>query len=346
MNRSQICRMSVGLSLSLLLVGCRTKGHAHERDAADDGTADVGEADVVDAGDAADGPSAASDVAEPGSGVVLGEIGTSCLVNAECASGSCVDEVCCSSSMCGACQSCGLPATLGACAPLPQYADDLNTNCTGPTTCDGAAHCLPRNGQTCVADGACASGSCVTGTCCENSCGAECYSCSQSGSEGRCLPLAGKETQALSAAVVCAGTNTCIIALSGAPVCRADDGQPCVANDDCVSGTCRTYYFDGDRDGYGVTAITLSKCGVAEAPPAGYSVLSGDCCDLDKAAHPGVTAYYSTPDACGNFDYDCNGVIEKDATSCTGFGYYGSANCGQQCPEYKYNPNGSTQTCR
>ena len=206
---------------------------------------------------------------------------------------------------------------------------------------------MPRNGQTCVAAGACASGSCVTGTCCENSCGAECFSCSQNGSEGRCLPLAGKETQALSSAVVCAGTNTCVITPSGAPACRADDGQPCVANDDCVSGTCRTYYFDGDKDGYGVTANTLSRCdGIALFPPAGYSALSGDCCDLDKAAHPGVTAYFSTPDACGNFDYDCTGVIEKDPTSCTGFGYYGSANCGVLCPEYKYNPNGSTQTCR
>jgi hypothetical protein len=44
-----------------------------------------------------------------------------------------------------------------------------------------------------------------------------------------------------------------------------------------------------------------------------------DCCDNDARTHPGATDYYDTADACGSFDYDCNG---KDETQ-----YDTSASC-------------------
>jgi hypothetical protein len=55
----------------------------------------------------------------------------------------------------------------------------------------------------------------------------------------------------------------------------------------------------------------------------GYKAATGscggdDCCDFDSRAHPGETAYYPSPDACGSFDYDCDG---KDVSE------YGQGNC-------------------
>jgi len=55
---------------------------------------------------------------------------------------------------------------------------------------------------------------------------------------------------------------------------------------------------------------------------------STDCCDSDKNAYPGETAYYTTPTACGAssqssapYDYNCNGaedVQSNGPTDCYG----------------------------
>ena len=49
---------------------------------------------------------------------------------------------------------------------------------------------------------------------------------------------------------------------------------------------------DEDGDGY-----ELANCGT----------LVPDCCDTDINAHPGQTLYFGSKDACGSFDYDCDG---------------------------------------
>lgn len=60
---------------------------------------------------------------------------------------------------------------------------------------------------------------------------------------------------------------------------------------------------DQDGDGY-----------LAVGPQCGGT----DCCDTDKNVHPGQTAFFTTPGACGGFDYDCNGQITEE---------YGAASC-------------------
>jgi hypothetical protein len=44
-----------------------------------------------------------------------------------------------------------------------------------------------------------------------------------------------------------------------------------------------------------------------------------DCCDNDARSYPGQAAFFTTPDACGSFDYDCSGVAEPQfgKVSCT-----------------------------
>jgi len=53
----------------------------------------------------------------------------------------------------------------------------------------------------------------------------------------------------------------------------------------------------------------------------GVGCNGNDCCDTDANAHPGVTAFFTAPDACGNYDYDCSGTIVAEYTvnvTCTG----------------------------
>ena len=61
----------------------------------------------------------------------------------------------------------------------------------------------------------------------------------------------------------------------------------------------------------------------------------GDCCDFDKAANPAVpkTSYFATPDHCGDFDYDCSGLLEKQHTtgSCWGLSANTTPDCGNAC---------------
>jgi hypothetical protein len=70
-----------------------------------------------------------------------------------------------------------------------------------------------------------------------------------------------------------------------------------------LTGICSTFYVDGDGDTYGSNAF-VQECGTTI--PTGYANRSGDCCDSDANAKPGQTNTYSTPDVCGNFDYNCD----------------------------------------
>jgi hypothetical protein len=82
-----------------------------------------------------------------------------------------------------------------------------------------------------------------------------------------------------------------------------------------------------------------------------------DCCDTDKHAHPGVTAFFTVADACGNFDYNCNGKEDPQyatsltcggtaATGCTGgAGFLTDPGCGNSAPFYQCVGNGLL-TCK
>lgn len=77
---------------------------------------------------------------------------------------------------------------------------------------------------------------------------------------------------------------------------------------------CGTLYRDADGDGYGNAAVSVYSCG----NPTGYVKDSRDRCDSDVRAHPGVTTYYSSPNTCGTFDYNGDGVESKKSNGPTG----------------------------
>ncbi len=81
------------------------------------------------------------------------------------------------------------------------------------------------------------------------------------------------------------------------------DGSYAEAGDAC----------DLDEDGY-----RAESCG------------GTDCCDYDSRANPGDKDYYGAADACGSFDYDCDGALEAKYAKvscqlgffvCTGSGF-------------------------
>ncbi len=70
------------------------------------------------------------------------DVGTLCTSSAQCASGSCVDGICCTDLICDVCETCATVEKAGACAPL-RGADDIDS-CNGAVTCDAAGQCVPK----------------------------------------------------------------------------------------------------------------------------------------------------------------------------------------------------------
>ncbi len=194
----------------------------------------------------------------------------------------------------------------------------------------GVAITVPRNpiGTTCSTDGDCVSGFCTDGVCCDSACTKTCFSCNTTGKVGNCAPLTSG--QDLSATTPCAGSSTCKVELATSlPACKVADLQRCTTNSDCASDNCVTFFVDADGDGYGTPTEAQICTGLGAQPPPGYAVLTGDCCDLDAGANPGVAAgvFFGFPDACGSYDWNCDGKVEPQQ-QCT---YNPSLACGGEC---------------
>lgn len=84
-------------------------------------------------------------------------------------------------------------------------------------------------------------------------------------------------------------------------VCNAiDDNCNGQVDDNAVDA--KTWYLDGDKDGYGTTTTV-----VACTAPAGYVAATGDCKDTNNTVYPGA------PEACDGLDNNCSGVTDEGA---------------------------------
>ncbi len=91
-----------------------------------------------------------------------------------------------------------------------------------------------------------------------------------------------------------------------AEVCDLEDND-CdgTVDDDALDE--RAYYEDGDADGYGNAAVTVSACGL----PLGYAETDDDCDDADPLVNPGAT------ESCNGLDDDCDDETDEGASDAT-----------------------------
>jgi len=100
-------------------------------------------------------------------------------------------------------------------------------------------------------------------------------------------------------------------------------------SDSSPGGLCssRTYYYDGDDDGYGNDSVTMT----AGCPPSGYVMVGGDCNDTNPDMFPG------NPEVCDGYDNDCNGEVDDGLPTYT---YYADSD-----GDTYGNPDSSYDTC-
>jgi hypothetical protein len=182
-------------------------------------------------------------------------LGQGCSAATQCASGSCVDGVCCATGACGTCQACTVPGFEGKCAPVDRFVDD--DTCNGADTCNGLGECRHKNGSQCRAAADCASLNCIDGVCCNTACDGTCFSCNQAQSPGTCLAISGAADA--SASTPCGGVNICAVQPGGQPACKLKKGQSCSTSGQCASGDCHTTVVPPDPNdpydsGYSFTA--------------------------------------------------------------------------------------------
>ena len=114
--------------------------------------------------------------------------GQKCANQAACATGYCVDTICCGSACAGTCQACDLPGTAGTCSMVAKGQPDPSATspCITDKVCDGAGKCLTKQGQACSSATDCLAGFCKDGVCCDKACDSTCESCKLTGSVGTC----------------------------------------------------------------------------------------------------------------------------------------------------------------
>jgi hypothetical protein len=133
---------------------------------------------------------------------------------------------------------------------------------------------------------------------------------------------------------------------------EASTDAPSEAQDEAGRDAAPDGASDEDVHEAGVDAPPVCDFDLDTFLATGATCGGNDCCDTDKKAHPGVTAFFVQPDDCGSFDYDCNGKDDPQypislscggtgATGCTGgSGFLSDPGCGNTGPYYTCVANG------
>jgi hypothetical protein len=177
-----------------------------------------------------------------------------------CASGFCVENVCCAVASCsGACQSCSVAGYEGTCVRAAA-GTQVPGSCSDGQACDGSGKCKSKNGAACGSASACASGFCTDGVCCESACDGTCESCNQAARAGQCSPHAvGSDPEG-----ECdSGSDPCRSTCDGTGSCDYPEwGTPCGPCEQC--------------DGAGIcTPSTPFTCGPVDSGSAGSGGAGG-----------------------------------------------------------------------
>ncbi len=174
-------------------------------------------------------------------------LGRPCTSGGQCASGNCVDGVCCAASACGSCLACNVAASPGTCTAIPAGSADPRmmcavaaaTTCGTDGKCDGNGACRKYPAGTVCAAGACAGSVATPPSTCDGS--------------GMCT--------APSATIACSPYRCA----SGVCPTTCMNDTDCVAPASCVGTTCQLK--------------PLAATCTADAQCTGGHCVDGNCCD-------------------------------------------------------------------
>jgi hypothetical protein len=149
--------------------------------------------------------------------------GTACTAGSQCASGNCVDGVCCNVSRCGSCQACNVPGAVGVCRNVPVGTPDPSGVCVdqGAASCGTTGRCDGMGGcQLYAAGTVCSAPSCPPGS-------------SSLTTQGTCTGVGACQTFSTTCfPYVCGATNACGFSCTS----DADCAPPALCN--VAIGTC------------------------------------------------------------------------------------------------------------
>jgi hypothetical protein len=266
-------------------------------DAATGGTGGVGRTDAggTDAGSNGDGPATKF------------ELGLPCRAATDCASGFCVDGVCCESTCGGSCEACGEAAMPGKCVAVTGAPRGTRPACAGTGTLCGGS-CDGKSRATCtyaLTTQQCRTPSCATNTA---TLAANCDG------KGACP----------AAQTVSCGANVC-----AGPICAGgcSDAQPCAASSYCAGGVCMPKKTNGQ------TCSAAGDCASGFCAD-GYccnTACTGSCqaCNLTGSAGTCGPVKSAVDDTCsGKSSCDATGTCKKTSgETCTVASDCTSGNC-------------------
>ncbi len=256
---------------------------------------------------AAPPPPAATEADAGPTGAAGSVLGAICGAGVECASGFCVDGICCAEACASPCQSCGQVDSPGRCVPVPTGQDPDNDCAFEPAamcgldgTCDGQGACRRHVLGTECAPGGCAGASELAARVCDGN------GVCQPAQARSCAPAVCRQG---SCAARCASGADCqngFFCDGGMCRLRRPLGQACGASGQCASGAC--------VDGVCCNGACTERCSACNLPGS-----VGRCAAVPTGQDPAAECAAQDRATCGR-DGACNGAgacrLQAAGTEC------------------------------
>src|SRR5665213_725075 len=289
-------------------------------------------------------------------------LGAACGCNAQCASGFCVENVCCDSACTGGCNTCSATGTPGMCVKRPAGDAPRNaTDCAAQSaascgfdgTCDGSGACRYLLGTTCVG-GTCNSDAVVGAYACDGT--GQC----KPGVTMLCLPftcdamqgdpLMGQCYTKCTSNAQCTAGQQCNFATGSCG--QGGPGAHCQTSADCISGFCADNVCCNVACGGACVACNLpGRLGTCWPVDSGKPDPRGVCTDKG-ATSCGHNGTCDGVGGCANYVQDvqclapsCTGNRLNTAGTCDGLGTCGAPGV-RDCHPFRCAAGACTNACQ
>jgi hypothetical protein len=268
-------------------------------------------------------------------------IAVACLSNHECASGFCVDGVCCTSNGCGTCLACNVSGSVGNCANVPINITDphgrcgANGTCGNTGACTGGGACQQQPSSVMCSGPACSGGVgtvaafCSGGGTCPTAMTTPCgnYQCGGTACKSSCATDGDCISTAFCSGNVCAAKGGPGATCGGSNQCAANlfcaDGVCCTTNG-CTMATCQACNVNGNG--------TCAPIPLNQPAPSGQCTADGTCgntglCDGASGCQQAANGLGCAPAVCASRSSQfqavatCNGAgncVTPLPTTCSG----------------------------